>query len=157
MREKLIRRIIIKIIKYLIFTIAIAWSPMIINWIISSYYNLGFIKLYLYTSEIYFMTIILSSTNIKDILESEISKDSFIFIIHIFFNIAIIVLCIIFISISSFTNLSNNQFNVSIIKEDHFNFVISMYIVAAFLGSGVQIGCAIKQINENTNQIRRKE
>lgn len=148
-KQTLKRKIIIKLLTYFTFTIAISWLPMFFNWFIALFFSLNPKTLYLYTSEIYFMTIILSSTNIKDIIESKISKSSLIFIGHIFVNAINITFCIILISITSYTELQKNQFDDSIIM-NQFIYVILMYFLAVFLGSGVQIGCAIKQVIEQT-------
>lgn len=136
-----------KLLKYSIFTIAISWSPMFFNFIIASFFSLEPKKLSLYFSEILFMTIILSSTNIKDISESKIENDSMIFLIHIFVNIINIVICSILISIPSFAELSKKPIDNQVII-DHFDYVIDLYLLAVFLGGAVQIACAIKEIIE---------
>lgn len=138
-------RIAIKFIKYLLFTIAISWTPMFFSFVIAKFFKLSYKELYLYFSEILFMTIILSSTNIKDISESKIDKESFLFLIHIIVNVINIVICIIIISISSFTELSNTSFDNSIMK-DNFIYIMMMYFLAVLLGVAVQASCEIKQI-----------
>ena len=84
------------------------------------------------------MTIILASTNIKDLVESNISYQSLIFFTHIILNIINIALSLLFIGISSYISISGIIFTGSIEKQ--FNFVRNMYILAVFLGSWVQIG-----------------
>ena len=140
-----------KLIKYIIFTIAISWTPIVFNQIIAHFFNLEPKKLSLYFSEILFMTIILSSTNMKDISESKIDNDSMIFLIHIFINISNIVVCSILISIPSFAELSKEPIDNQIII-NHFGYIIGMYVLAVFLGGGVQIACAIKEIIEKTKE-----
>ncbi len=139
------QRIITKLVKYALFTIGISWSPILLNLVIAKFFKLNYKDIYLYFSEILFMTIILSSTNIKDISESKIDKDSFLFLIHIIVNVINIIICIILISISSFTELSNTSFDSSVMKEN-FIYIMIMYFLAVFLGIGVQAGCEIKQI-----------
>ncbi len=131
-----------KLIKYFVFTILMSWSPMGINALICYLFNIEFRPLYLYTPEICFMNIILASTNIKDLLESNIPRDTLIFILHIAFNIINIVLSLIFIGISSYIELS--QINTQIPKMKQYHFILAMYFMAAFLGSWVQIGGLIK-------------
>ena len=145
--KKLFSKIIKKLLTYFTFTIVISWLPIFFSWLIARLFKLNPKPLYLYTSEIYFLTIILSSTNIKDIIESKISKESFIFIGHVVINAVNIALCITLISITTYNELTEKQFNRSIINEQ-FSYAIIMYFLAVFLGSGVQIGCAIKQIIE---------
>ncbi len=141
------QRITTKLVKYALFTIGISWTPILFNLVIAKFFKLNYKELYLYFSEILFMTIILSSTNIKDISESKIDKDSFLFLIHIIVNVINIIICIILISISSFAELSNATFDISIIEEN-FIYIMIMYLLAVFLGIAVQAGCEIKQINE---------
>lgn len=142
-----LQSVTIKLLKYALFTIGISWSPMLLNLVIAKFYRLSYKELYLYFSEILFMTIILSSTNIKDISESKIDKESFLFLIHIIVNVVNIIICIIIISISSFAELSKTSFDDSIMKEN-FMYIMTMYFLAVFLGVGVQAGCEIKQIIE---------
>ncbi len=139
------QRIITKLVKYILFTIGVSWSPVLFNLVIAKFFKLHYKELYLYFSEILFMTIILSSTNIKDISESKIDKDSFIFLIHIIVNVINIIICIILISISSFAELSNTTFDDSVMKEN-FIYIMIMYILAVFLGICVQTGGEIKQV-----------
>lgn len=143
--------ITIKLLKYALFTIGISWSPMLLNLVIAKFFRLSHKELYLYFSEILFMTIILSSTNIKDISESKIDKESFLFLVHIIVNVINIMICIIIISISSFAELSNTSFDNSIMKEN-FVYIMTMYFLAVFLGVGVQAGCEIKQIIERNKR-----
>lgn len=131
-----------KLIKYFVFTILMSWSPMGINFLICYLFNIEFKPFYLYTPEICFMNIILASTNIKDLLESNIPRDKAIFISHIICNIINIVLSLIFIGISSYIELSEINTEVPIIKQYHF--IMAMYFMAAFLGSWVQIGGLMK-------------
>lgn len=140
-----------KLLKYIIFTIAISWTPMFFNFIIASFFSLEPKKLSLYFSEILFMTIILSSTNIKDISESKIDTDSTIFYIHIIINIVNIVVCSILISIPSFAELSKKPIDNQVII-NHFDYVIGLYFLAVFLGGAVQIACAIKEIIEQNKR-----
>ena len=135
-------KIIGKLIKYFIFTICMSWSPMVVNHFVSFLFDLPFKTFSLYTPEICFMTIILASTNLKDLSESNISSESIIFICHIILNILNIVLSLLFIGISSYIELSSGITpGSSIIKQ--FYFVITMYFLAVILGSCVQIGGVI--------------
>ena len=136
------KNIPLKLVKYFVFTILMSWSPMGINLLICYLFNLEYKPLYLYTSEICFMNIILASTNIKDLLESKIPRDKILFITHMGCNIVNIVLSLIFIGISSYIELSKTDINVPIMKQYHF--IIAMYFMAAFLGSWVQIGGLVK-------------
>ena len=140
-----------KLLKYAFFTIGISWSPILLNLVIGKFFKLGYIELYLYFSEILFMTIILSSTNIKDITESKINKESFLFLIHIIVNVVNIIICLVIISISSFMKLSNTSLDNSIMKEN-FVYIMTMYFLAVFLGVGVQAGSEIKQIIEQNKR-----
>ena len=133
-----IQIIVKKLITYFVFTIFIAWSPMIVHYFVSYYFGLNFRTFDSYTSDICFMTIILASTNIKDLVESNISYQSLIFFTHIILNIINIALSLLFIGISSYISISGIIFTGSIEKQ--FNFVRNMYILAVFLGSWVQIG-----------------
>lgn len=134
--------IITKLIKYLIFTILISWSPMAVNMLICYLFDLPYKPFYLYTPEICFMTIILASTNLKDLSESSIPSDKLIFILHIIFNIINIVLSLIFIGISSYIELSQIDTKVPIVKQCRF--IMAMYFLAVFLGGWVQIGGLMK-------------
>lgn len=139
------QKIIIKLIKYFIFTIFMAWSPIVANLFICYIFELQFKGLAFYTPEICFMTIILASTNLKDLLESHVTTDSLLFVSHIILNIVNIALSLIFIGISAYIELSEINNSGSIEKQ--YNFVIMMYILAALLGSSIQIGGAMKWIN----------
>ena len=48
-------RIAIKFIKYLLFTIAISWTPMFFSFVIAKFFKLSYKELYLYFSEILFI------------------------------------------------------------------------------------------------------
>lgn len=134
--------IVPKLIKYFVFTILMSWSPMGINVLICYLFDIEMKPLYLYTPEICFMNIILASTNIKDLLESNIPRYKLIFISHIICNIINIVLSLIFIGISSYIELSQINTEIPIIKQSQF--IMAMYFMAAFLGSWVQIGGLMK-------------
>lgn len=136
-KEEIIKRLII----YFIFTIFIAWTPMIVNCIVSYYFSLSYRTLYSYTPDISFMTIILASTNIKDLSESGFSHTSLIFMVHQLLNYMNIIISLLCIGGSAVIELSNITINSSITKQ--FNFVIIMYILAVFLGSWIQIGGVI--------------
>lgn len=138
------QKIIIKLIKYFIFTIFMAWSPIIVNCFVCYIFELKFKEAALYTPEICFMTIILASTNLKDLLESRITTDSLIFVFHIILNVLNIALSLIFIGISAYIELSGTGSGGSLEKQ--FIFVIAMYILAVLMGSSIQIGGAIKWI-----------
>lgn len=137
------QKILVKIIKYLFFTIIMAWTPIVINYFVSFFFDLEIKEIYLYTSDICYMTIILASTNIKDLLESNILKTNYLlFILHIILNILNIVLSLLFIGILSYIVLSKAQTNTSNSKQ--FTFIVIMYVLAVILGMIVQIGGVIK-------------
>lgn len=137
-------KIIVKLVRYFIFTILMAWSPIIVNCFICFVFNIEFIKTAQFIPEICFMTIILASTNLKDLLESRITIDSLIFVFNIILNILNIVLSLLFIGISTYIELSKLNLNDSIEKQ--YYFVITMYILAVLMGSSIQITGAMKWI-----------
>ena len=75
-----------KLLKYLFYTILLSWLPIVINYYICCLFALKPKDFYLYTPDICLMTVILASTNIKDLLESRISNKS-IFLRFILFLI----------------------------------------------------------------------
>ena len=86
-----------------------SWSPMFVNWFVCTLFKLEFIQFYFYTADICFMTIILASTNLKDLLESTISRESILFATHIILNIVNIVCSLIFIAITPILNYQLHQ------------------------------------------------
>ena len=137
-KEELIK----KLIKYFSFTIFFAWTPMLINIFVSFSFDITAKTYYMYTSDICIMTIILASTNIKDLAESSVPNNSVLFLAHIILNSFNIGLSLIFVAISTYLDLAKIQPLNSVPKQ--FVLIFSMYIIAVFSGSCVQIGEVIK-------------
>lgn len=137
-REEIIK----KLIKYFSFTIFFAWTPMLINIFVSFCFDITAKKYYMYTSDICIMTIILPSTNIKDLAESTVPNSSVLFLAHIILNSFNIGLSLIFVAISTYLDLAKIQPINSVPKQ--FILIFFMYIIAVLSGSCVQIGDVIK-------------
>ncbi len=128
-----------KIYKYFIFTIMMSWSPVIVNYFISCFFNVAYKKFFLYKSEICFMTIVLVSNNIKDLTESRVLKrGKMLFNILLTLNILNIVFSILFFAVSSFLELTGLDYSEPEVKQFWFAFIT--YILAAIMGLAVQIG-----------------
>ncbi len=124
---------------YLIFTIILSWSPIIVNYFVSYMFDVDAKKLILYTSEISFMTIILVSDNIKHLSGCHIFKRKIWF--HkslLFINAINIAFSLLFLGILNYQELLSAG-GLEIIPKQ-FYFVLITYLLAALMGLGVQIG-----------------
>ena len=135
-----------KIFKYIIFTIAIVWSPIVANYFLSFIFKLKYQSFLIYTSEICFMTIVLAANNLKDLSEGCVLKRGKILYNFLYaLNIVNIIFSILFFAGFNSLDLSG-AVNVSKTEWRQFWYAIGSYIVAATMGLSVQIGSGIDQI-----------
>lgn len=135
-------RVIHKIFMYFLFTIAMSWSQIVVNYFMSYFFGLEYKNFVLYKAEICFMTIVLVANNIKDLIESRILKrGKLLFDMLLTLNILNAVFSLLFSAGSSFLELSSSR--LTQLDSRQFWFVMSTYILAVFMGLAVQIGGGI--------------
>ncbi len=135
-------RVIHKIFMYFLFTIAMSWSQIVVNYFMSYFFGLEYKNFVLYKAEICFMTIVLVANNIKDLIESRILKrGKLLFDMLLTLNILNAVFSLLFSAGSSFLELSSSR--ITQLESRQFWFVMSTYILAVFMGLAVQIGGGI--------------
>ena len=130
-----------KVYMYFIFTIAMAWIQIGINIFISAFFNPPPPKLILYTSEICFMTIVLTANNLRDLLDGHtLKKGKLLLDILVTFNVLNGGFPLVFSVALNSMILSNSEYQVTQIQ---FGFVIITYIAAVVMGLAVQISAGI--------------
>lgn len=107
------KKIKFKLVKYFFFTIIMSWSSIAIHYFVSICFQVEAEEFYLNTPDISFMTIILASTNLKDLLESRISRESILFMVHIILNILNIVISLIYCNYYLYWTIKFVCFNVA--------------------------------------------
>lgn len=136
-----------KIYMYFVFTIAMAWSQIAFNSFISSFFDPPHKKLILYTSEICFMTIVLTANNLRDLVDGQtLKKGKLLFDFLFTSNILNAVFSLVFSVGFSFMESSNSGYQPS---QKQFLFVIITYLAAASMGLAVQIGGGIDRYKIN--------
>lgn len=141
-------KVINKICKYFVFTIAISWSSIFAIYFICLMFGLEYKSIFAYISEVCFMTISLSANNLRDLSESKVLKRGQKFYnLLLASNVLNMILCILFFA-------SYNSFELTDIINSlkpelkQFWYVLGSYLVAAFMGLIVQIAGGIDQIKQ---------
>lgn len=144
-------KVIDKVYKYFVFTIAISWLPIIANCFFSFILGLEYKDFILYKSEICIMTIVLVANNIKDLTESRILKRGGI-LKNVFYtlNFINILLSVLFFAGSNIIELLHISYSAPEFRQ--FIFAIGTYVAAAFMGIVVQIGGGIDEIRRSVRK-----
>lgn len=132
----------IKIVKYLFFNFILTISPVLINLFISYTNQIPYKDTISYCPDICFMTIVTSSSSIKDVFVSKvISNNKVILSGLVIFNVIFMILSmIIYGNIAKDTLSPNIKVNITF---QQFLMSLIFYILSVVLGLGIQIGGGI--------------
>lgn len=138
-------KVIHKFFMYLIFTVAMSWSPIIVNFFISFFFTAPYKTFFDYRLEICFMCIVLEANNIKDLYECHFFKKKKLFFDFLAsFNILNFAISLLYFSVSSFLELSEKDYIQPESKQ--FFLVMITYFMAFLMGIIVRYADGIDEI-----------